>query len=250
MLSYASRTLTAGEQNYTTMEKETLAVVFATQHFRAYLLGHKFQLITDNNAFKWLHSVEAKGRLARCVMDLQEFDFTIQHRPGYTNGNADALSRLNHTTSATQSHQASLNVKNSLALSCLVGQQSDPDISKVFEMKEGHFPKPPWFVWKDNKTLRSFLNCWDELYISNDLLVRIYTSKQGFTRPSAGHMSITQSLLQAKERFFWPRRMNASLILSIIASSAAKVKIAPHQPKPLSSPSRLVNHFSSGLWII
>ena len=168
-------------------------------------------------------------------MDLQEFDFTIQHRPGYANGNADALSRLNHTVSATQSHQASLDVKTGLALNCLVGlvphtnlqhaQQNDPDISKVLEMKEGHFPKPPLFVWKDNKTLRSFWNCWDEIYVSNGLLVRIYTSKQGFTRqriilpkslvqqvlkglhssPSAGHMGITRTLLRAKERFFWPQ---------------------------------------------
>ena len=79
------------------MEKEALAVVFATKHFRVYLLGNQFQLVTDNSALKWLHSVEPKGRLARWVMDLQEYNFTIKHRAGSANQNADALSRLHHT---------------------------------------------------------------------------------------------------------------------------------------------------------
>eukprot|EP00794_Sanderia_malayensis_P016602 gene16602-biopygen14025 len=60
VISYASRTLTSREQNYTAMEKEALAVVFATDHFRVYLLGRQFQLITDNRALKWLHSIQAK----------------------------------------------------------------------------------------------------------------------------------------------------------------------------------------------
>eukprot|EP00794_Sanderia_malayensis_P016448 gene16448-biopygen12123 len=60
VISYASRTLTSREQNYTAMEKEALAVVFATEHFRVYLLGRQFQLITDNRALKWLHSLQAK----------------------------------------------------------------------------------------------------------------------------------------------------------------------------------------------
>jgi len=75
VVSYASRSLTPREKNYSTMEKEALAIVFATQHFRVYLVGHKFQIITDHRALKWLHSIEHKGRIARWIMDLQEFNF-------------------------------------------------------------------------------------------------------------------------------------------------------------------------------
>ena len=64
------------------MEKEALAVVFAVKHFRFYLLGHKFRVITDNSTLRWLHSVEPKGRHARRIMDLQEFIFDVQHRSG------------------------------------------------------------------------------------------------------------------------------------------------------------------------
>ena len=59
--SYASRSLSNREKAYSTTEKDSLAVVFATDHFPAYLLGRKFTLITDNSALRWLHSLEPKG---------------------------------------------------------------------------------------------------------------------------------------------------------------------------------------------
>ena len=94
MVAYASRTLSDREKHYSAMEKEALAIVFATQNFRVYLLGKPFQLITDNRALTWLHSLESNDRIARWIMDLQEFSFTAQHRAGKDNANADALSRL------------------------------------------------------------------------------------------------------------------------------------------------------------
>ena len=85
VVSYASRTLTTREQNYVTMEKEALTVVFGTQYFRVYLLGNKFELVTDNGAHTWLHNVFPKGRIARLLMDLYEFTFTVKHRLGQSN---------------------------------------------------------------------------------------------------------------------------------------------------------------------
>ena len=81
VISYASRTLSGREQNYTAMEKEALAVVFATKHCRVYLLGRKFQLVTDNRALKRLHTIQPKGRIARWIMEMQEFDFSVTHTP-------------------------------------------------------------------------------------------------------------------------------------------------------------------------
>ena len=94
VIVFASRTLSDCERKYSTTEKEACAVVYAMNHFRVYLLGRKFTVVTDHNALRWLYSMEAKDRLARWVMGLQEFQFTVQHRVGRLHLNANALSRL------------------------------------------------------------------------------------------------------------------------------------------------------------
>ena len=93
-IAYASKILSARERKYCTTEKEAFAVVFGIRTFRTYLLGRPFKVITDHSALQWLHSIQIKGRLERWVMELQEFQFSVIHKPGKTHNNADALSRL------------------------------------------------------------------------------------------------------------------------------------------------------------
>ena len=57
-IAYASRTLQGAEINYLTIEKELLAIVFCVHHFRPYLYGHKFILVTDHRPLVWLHSIK------------------------------------------------------------------------------------------------------------------------------------------------------------------------------------------------
>ena len=61
VIAYASYTLSQRERNYSAIEKEAFAIIFVVKHFRVYLLGKKFRVITDNNALRWLHSLEPKG---------------------------------------------------------------------------------------------------------------------------------------------------------------------------------------------
>ncbi|XP_073051231.1 uncharacterized protein [Primulina eburnea] len=73
---YASRTMDAAQQNYTTTEKEMLAVVFAFDKFRPYLVGTKVIVFTDHAAIRYLFAKkDAKPRLIRWILLLQEFDF-------------------------------------------------------------------------------------------------------------------------------------------------------------------------------
>ncbi len=61
---------------------------------RPYLLGKAFQVVTDHQSLTWLQGLkEPKGRLARWILTLEEYDFAIIHHPGRENSNADALSR-------------------------------------------------------------------------------------------------------------------------------------------------------------
>ena len=104
VISYASRTLAAAERNYSATEREALAIVWATQHFRPYLEGNKVLVRTDCKALQWLKNAkDVSGRLARWAMKLSAFQIeTIQYRPGARNANADSLSRNPIETSSAQ----------------------------------------------------------------------------------------------------------------------------------------------------
>ena len=94
VIAYASRLLSKQEANYCTTRKEMLALVYYTQSFRQYLLGKPFIIRTDHAALQWLSKTPRPiGQQARWLEILQEFDYTIMHRPGRVHNNADALSR-------------------------------------------------------------------------------------------------------------------------------------------------------------
>ncbi|KAI3734462.1 hypothetical protein L6452_13931 [Arctium lappa] len=102
---YASKTLIDAQINYTTTEKELLAVVFAFDRFRSYLIGAKVIVHTDHSAIKYLiNKADAKPRLIRWVLLLQEFDLEIVDRKGVENQVADHLSRLEGVISSGGSH--------------------------------------------------------------------------------------------------------------------------------------------------
>ena len=93
-VSYYSRMLTPAE-NYSTYEKECLAVVYGCEKCRSYLEHKEFELHCDNLALCWLlKRVKEIGRLGRWVLRLAPFKFMVKHTRGADNVVADALSRV------------------------------------------------------------------------------------------------------------------------------------------------------------
>ena len=93
MIYAYSKKLDKAQINYSVTDKELLAVVKSTEHFRRYLIGQKFILKTDHKAIEFLHTVKDQNtRLLRWALKLQEFDYDVKYIKGEDNG-ADALSR-------------------------------------------------------------------------------------------------------------------------------------------------------------
>ncbi|GKB78307.1 reverse transcriptase domain-containing protein [Tanacetum coccineum] len=105
-IHYASKTMTDAQAHYTTTEKELLAVVYAFEKFRPYLVLSKTIVYTDHSALKYLLAKQdAKPRLLRWILLLQEFDVIIRDKKGAENLAADHLSRLENP------HQSDLEKK-------------------------------------------------------------------------------------------------------------------------------------------
>lgn len=94
-VAYISRKLYPREVRYSTVEKECLAVKWALDTFRYYLLGREFLLETDHRPLQWMDRMrDSNARITRWYLSMQPYRFIVQHVPGKSNATADFLSRL------------------------------------------------------------------------------------------------------------------------------------------------------------
>ena len=93
-VSYFSKHLSKTERNYSTAERELLAIVRGVEHNRQFLYGTRFTVVTDHQPLQWLMSHKnPAARLARWIIRLEQYEFKIEYRKGSAHGNADAMSR-------------------------------------------------------------------------------------------------------------------------------------------------------------
>ena len=161
-------------------EKEAFAIQFGTQHFRVYLVGRKFTIITDHSVLKWLNQIEPKGRVSRWLMDLQEFDFVVKHRPGRIHNNADALSRPfpsqhkhdndNTTDVSVVTLSPDINIRDA--------QRQDHSLAKLRDWKSKGLKCPPKIdgLCTLDPYLHKMLRFYDRLFLREDILVRAWES--------------------------------------------------------------------------
>nr|GEW85628.1 hypothetical protein [Tanacetum cinerariifolium] len=141
-IHYASKTMTDAQAHYTIIEKELLAVVYDFKKFQPYLVLSKIIVYTDHSALKYLfNKQDAKPRLLRWILLLQEFDITVRDKKGAKNLAADHLFRLENP------HQSMLNKKEinetfpleTLNMVCFRGNSSTPWFTEFANYHAGNF---------------------------------------------------------------------------------------------------------------
>jgi hypothetical protein len=106
-VAYANRVLIKAEKNYSTIERELLAIVWGCKQFRQYIWGRKFTIVTDHKPLTWIFKMnDPSSSIMRLKLKLQEFDYTIVYKKGKENGNSDGLSRM---FSGTEPQEAIIN---------------------------------------------------------------------------------------------------------------------------------------------
>ena len=94
-VAYFSKTTTAAESRYHSFELETLAIINALERFHVYLDGIPFKIVTDCNSLAMtLHKKRVNSRIARWALELEKYNYAIQHKSGATMTHVDVLSRI------------------------------------------------------------------------------------------------------------------------------------------------------------
>ena len=180
VITYSSRLLSKPERRYCVTRRELLAAIIFTRHFRPYLLGGHFTLRTDHGSLTWLKNFrEPKGRLARWLERLQEFNFTIIHRRGrkHTCTNADALSRLLCEQCGQETHEGEAIVATttlSQAEDLRKLQLEDSEVGPVLTARENNTKPSLEEIKVTSQNTRQLFQLWNQLLVHDNVLLRKY----------------------------------------------------------------------------
>ncbi|GJT54142.1 reverse transcriptase domain-containing protein [Tanacetum coccineum] len=218
-IHYASKTMTEAETNYTTTEKEMLAVVYAFEKFRSYLIMNKSVVYTDHSALKYLfNKKDAKARLLRWVLLLQEFDFKVIDTKGAENYAADHLSRLENPYENTFDPKEITETFPLETLSVLTSKdQSTPWFADFANYHAGKFIKKGMSTQEKNKFFKDVKHYfWDDPFLfktcADQIIRRCVDGKEAFeilkachSGPTGGHYGANFTAKKIFDAgFFWP----------------------------------------------
>ena len=225
-ICYASQLYSKHEANYNVTRKELLAVITYVKKFRQYLLGRSFRIRTDHAALQWLkRTPEPIGQQARWLEILEEFPYTIEHRPGRNHSNADALSRV--VDAVTTEPSGATTVTGGQPINWPEVQHQDHDIAFVYDLVKSGATRPtPETLTDKSADVKTICNQWDQLILTDDgTLCRSFRTDTR-TKPTlqivvpyslrfqiasemhkglnGGHLGTRRAKRNLQRRFYWP----------------------------------------------
>lgn len=226
VICYLSRSLTKAEKNYSSTERELLAIVWCIEKLRPYLEGSKFSVITDHHSLIWLNNLKnPTGRLARWAVRLQQYDFTILHRKGKDHVVPDLLSRA-----VPNIDEVKLRVPNTIG----IDDKWYTNMCKKISSNPLQYPQ--WRI-ADNKLFK-YVSCkYPELRDESEFWKEVVPKRERKSilenmhcPPTAGHLGIYKTYNRIINKYYWPKMR--SDVTRFIKSCKTCQEQKPEQKKP------------------
>lgn len=196
-IAYYSRALSKCEQNYSTTERELLSVLDSIEHFRPYIEGMNFTIVTDHASLQWLlRLTNPSGRLARWAARIAQFSFDVIHKKGSLHTVPDTLSRLE------------INAIDITSIDYPNDDIIDPWYKKIFVNCQ-KFPLRHKSFKVENKTLYKYCKAkfdpnsrlnW-KIVIPKEHIID--TLRNNHDDLNSGHLGIHKTLKKLKVHYFW-----------------------------------------------
>ena len=222
-IAFASRTLSNAEKNYSSIDREALALVFGVLKFHQYLYGHKFILYTDHKPLQYIFgptadiSRTAANRLQQWAVSLSVYNYNIQYRPSHLNSSADALSRLPLATTTDAFEEADIQHIRSVMFEDLLltekglrrQTRNDKILQQVLQYVRHGWPEKrqlasesliPYFNKRDELSVDTNIIMWRDHAVIPESMRSLILSEL-----HEGHPGIVGMQSLARYYVWWPR---------------------------------------------
>ena len=203
------------ERKWSVTEREAYALVWAVNYFRQYLLGNKFELISDHRHLVYLRNIKnPTPKIARWLLKLEEYNFAVIYKKGNLNTNADVMLRLAgnlKTDTIELTEFSNVVTKEEIA----EAQHQDKLMQEVMMTIA---------TWNETsnvtKSLQPFFEKKDELFMDEDIMYRQVSDEHIqiilppslhekvlwilHDSPTVGHLGVDRTESRFKENYYWP----------------------------------------------
>ncbi|CAG2226125.1 unnamed protein product [Mytilus edulis] len=241
-VGYVSRTLAPAERNYSVLEKEGLAVIFALKKFHQYLFDRKFTIYTDHKPLIGLFNENkcippmAAARIQRWALTLSAYEYKIVYKEGKKNSNADALSRLPlNRVGKTEVPAEMIMLMDHMDSTPVTAQQikawtrKDPILGQIT-----NYVLKGWPNYRDNDEMKPYFSRKTELSVFDSCLLwgnRVVIPNPGrdiiLQELHEGHQGISRMKVLARGYVWWPN-MDAEIEQTVRACH--KCQVNRHAP--------------------
>ena len=240
-VAFVSKKLTETEKRWSTIDKESFAIIWSLQKMRSLLLGRRFTVLSDHQPLRYLFQAkEVSAKVSRWRISLADFDFEVKYTKGSDNVVADSLSRMYSLAEVDEEIEISSSDEE-----IVYHQKRDEELRRIVQFIERDQVSRPSNVSNEIWGLHRKLNIRDGLlYYEDKVFVPGSLRNKILTSAHYGHQGNLGMYEKINKNYFWPklRKDVGEFIAHCRVCSLVKPKyVNPHlKPYLLDSPMQLV----------